>query len=190
VAHGSDKDGWPLERYREHLRLLAGLHIGPRLRTKVDASDVVQQTLLQAHEKAAQFRGRTEAELAAWLRRILANAVAAAVRKFTAGARDLGREQALQAAAPESSTAGAANPAADQSSPSQQAMRGEELIRLAGALALLPDDQRQAVELHHLKGCSVEEAARQMGRTKAAVVGLLFRGLKRLRQLLPDESIG
>jgi RNA polymerase sigma-70 factor (ECF subfamily) len=77
--------------------------------------------------------------------------------------------------------------AADQSSPSQRVMREELHIRLADALGKLPEDQRLAVELHHLKGRTVAEAAEQMGRTKTAVVGLLFRGLKKLRQLLQER---
>ena len=77
--------------------------------------------------------------------------------------------------------------AADQSSPSQQIMHGEQLGRLAEALALLPPDQREAVELHHLHGLSVTEVAEQMERTKPAVMGLLFRGLNRLRALLKEE---
>src|SRR5207244_12725007 len=76
--------------------------------------------------------------------------------------------------------------AADQTSPSQRAVRCEELLRLAAALTRLPEDQRQVVELHHLKGLPVAEVAAQMARSRAAVVGLLFRGLKKLRQLLRD----
>ena len=67
-------------------------------------------------------------------------------------------------------------------------MRQELHLRLATALGQLPEDQRLAIELHHLKGCTVAEAAEQMGRTKNAVVGLLFRGMKRLRQLLQEPG--
>ena len=78
--------------------------------------------------------------------------------------------------------------AADQSSPSQQAMRNEQLLALAEALARLPADQRQAVELHHLQGFPLAEAARRLDRTKGAVAALLFRGLKKLRELLNDPE--
>ena len=74
--------------------------------------------------------------------------------------------------------------ASDQSTPSQQAMRHEQLLALAAALARLPDEQRQAIELHHLRGLPLAEVAVQMQRTKGAVAALIFRGVKRLRELM------
>ena len=177
-----------LERCREYLRMLARLELHPRLHGKLDASDVVQQTLLSAHAHRDQFRGRTEAELLGWLRQILANHLAGAVRRFGAGLRDVKRERSLEAGLEESASRLEIWLAADQSSPSQQVMRQELHLRLATALGQLPEDQRLAIELHHLKGCTVAEAAEQMGRTKNAVVGLLFRGMKRLRQLLQEPG--
>jgi len=77
---------------------------------------------------------------------------------------------------------------ADQSSPSRHVEREEDLSRLAAALAQLPDDQRTAVELHHLQGLPLAEVAAQLERTKGATAALLFRGLKKLRQLLEDRG--
>ena len=77
--------------------------------------------------------------------------------------------------------------AADQPSPSERAVRSEQFMMLAGALSRLPENQRTVVELHYLKGLTVAEVAEQIGRTRPVVVGLLFRGLKRLRELLRDS---
>jgi RNA polymerase sigma-70 factor, ECF subfamily len=179
-----------LERYRAYLHLLARLHLAPQLRGKLDPSDVVQQTLLQAHEKRDQFRGQGEGAQAAWLRAILANNLAEAVRAFTRQRRDMAMERSLEGALANSSARVEAWLAADQSSPSEQAQRQEDLFRLAEALDRLPEDQRRAVELHHLQGCAVTEVGRQMGRSKEAVAGLLFRGIRKLRGLLTDETAG
>jgi RNA polymerase sigma-70 factor (ECF subfamily) len=174
-----------LERYRQYLSLLARLQLDARLKGKFDASDVVQQTLLQAHAHLGQFRGRGDAELAAWLRQILANTLAAARRRFSTESRDVSRERALELDL-EQSAARLDVLAAEQSTPSQHVAHAEQLVRLAEALLTLPEDQRQAVELHHLKGLTVAEVADRLGKTKESVVGLLFRGLKKLRGLLAE----
>jgi RNA polymerase sigma-70 factor (ECF subfamily) len=185
----AETEGRPLEDYRDYLRLLARLQLSPRLRTKLDASDVVQQALLQAHESRDQFRGESEGERLAWLRVILANTLGAAARRYATEARDLDREHSLEADLALSSSRLEGMLAADQTSPSAGAARCEELLRLAQAMAQLPTDQQQVVELHHLKGLPVAEVAERLGRTRPAVVGLLFRGLKKLRSLLhPGEE--
>jgi RNA polymerase sigma-70 factor (ECF subfamily) len=167
------------ERYRDYLLLLARLHLPPRLRAKLAPSDLVQQTLLRAHQ--AEFRGG-DAERPAWLRRILATTLADAARAYGAAKRDVGLEQALQESSARLETFLRPEP----SSPSQHAVRQEELLHLAAALAALPEDQRAAVELHHLQGLPVSDVASQLGRTEASVAGLLRRGLKKLRELLTE----
>jgi RNA polymerase sigma-70 factor (ECF subfamily) len=180
--------GKVLEEYRDYLRLLARLQLDPRLQAKMDPSDIVQETLLKAHEKIGQFRGQSDAELAGWLRQILANTLAEALRRYSAGARDLGRERSLEAELEESSVRLEQWLAADQSPAGRSAERQEQLLRLAGALAQLPEDQRRAVELHHLKGWPVAEVARELGRSPAAAGSLLFRSLKKLRELLVEPE--
>jgi RNA polymerase sigma-70 factor, ECF subfamily len=177
-----------LERFRGLLRLLARVRLDRRVRGKLDPSDIVQQTLLRAHQSLDQFRGQSDAELAAWLRQILAATMADEVRRYGRLKRDVGVERVVLASLDESSACLEAWLACDQTSPSQQAVKHEELRLLADALAAMSDDQREAVELHHLKGQSLAEVGRQMGRSKAAVAGLLRRGLKELRDRLETEG--
>src|SRR5262249_48350846 len=152
-----DAQARPLECYRDYLRLLARLHLDPRLRGKLDASDIVQEALLKAHKKWGQFRGKTDRELTAWLRTILVNALKEELRRHGTAIRDVDLERSLERAVEASSARLECWLADDASSPSQLAEKQEQMLRLAGALARLPDDQRQAVELHHLKGCPVAE---------------------------------
>jgi RNA polymerase sigma-70 factor (ECF subfamily) len=164
--------------------LLARLQLDPRLQGKVDPSDVVQQTLIKAHQRLEQFRGQSEAELAGWLRRILANTMADAYRKYQ---RALTLERSLVDLLDQSSARLEAWLAEHEPSPSDQAARNEQLLRLAEALGRLPNDQRHAIELRYLKGCSLAEAAVVLERTEAGVAGLLRRGLARLRELMRPE---
>jgi RNA polymerase sigma-70 factor (ECF subfamily) len=174
-----------LERYRSYLLLLARARLDARLRGKLDASDVVQQTLLEAHRDRAQFRGG-EGARAAWLRQVLARNLANAARDLGRARRDVGRERSLQAAVDESASRLDAWLAAEQSSPSQQAQRHERAVLLAEALAELPENQREALVLRHWEGLALVEIAGRLGCTTAAVTGLLHRGLKGLRKRLQE----
>ena len=91
-AHSPSHD---LERYRAYLHMLARVQIDPRVQRKLDASDVVQQTLLEAHRQRGQFKGETSGEMAAWLRQTLAHNLADALRGLRRSKRDVGRERGL-----------------------------------------------------------------------------------------------
>lgn len=171
--------GERFSRFREYLGLLARHEASPRLRAAVDLSGVVQQTLLDAHRSPP--RPRTEAETAAWLRAVFRNNLADEVRRRGAVKRAPDRDRPLGQADE--------GPAAGHTSPSQRAIRAEDLLRLAGALAQLPESQRRAVELHHVQGLPLAEIAASLGATKPAVAGLLHRGLKSLRAKLAEENV-
>ena len=177
-----------LNRYRQYLLLLARVEIAPLLREKLDPSDVVQQTLLDAYQKRDQFRGTSGAETAAWLRQILANNLVDALRAVGRKKRDAACEQSLESQIEQSSHRFAKWLMAEQSTPSQKLEQHEQAIRLADALALLPDTQREALVLQNWDHWSLAEIAAHMGRTPAAVAGLLKRGLKRLRELLTEAE--
>lgn len=180
-----DASDWDADR--GYLLVLARLRLPTWLRSKVDTSDVVQQSLLQAHSNADQQRIQTPDGRRAWLRQILANVIADTARRFTADARDVGREQVILRGLDESSARLDALIAADQSSPSQWADRLDELVKLTTAVAGLPADQRTAVELKHLEGWPVNRIAVEMGRSVEAVGGLLRRGMAALRAALEEE---
>jgi RNA polymerase sigma-70 factor (ECF subfamily) len=177
-----------LGKFREYLHLLARLQIDRHLRAKVDLSGVVQQTLLEAHQARAKIKDRSPEEQAAWLRRALANNLADQIRMLQAGKRRAHAERSLDEAIDQSSMRLANWLAAEQSSPSTHMRRQEDAMRLANALGQLPEQQRQSVELRHLQGLSLAEIALALGCSKAAVVGLLHRGVKKLRELLEAES--
>jgi RNA polymerase sigma-70 factor (ECF subfamily) len=186
MDHAAEAVSRDLEGHRGYLSILARMHLDARLREKLDPSDLVQQTLLEAHEKRTQFRGQTQAELAVWLRQMLAHNLADAVRALGRAKRDMALERSLEAALDHSSYRLEAWLAAEQSSPSQQAMRNEEMLRLAQALTQLPEAQREAIVLHHLQGWSLAALAGHLDRSEPAVAGLLHRGLRKLRELLQD----
>ena len=177
-----------LEQFRSYLHLLARMQLSPRVQGKLDASDVVQQTLVQALEALEQFRGQSDAEMAAWLRQILARRLANAVRNLGRDKRNVARERSLEAALADSSARLEAWLVAEQSSPSQQVQRNEQALRLAEALTTLPDAQCEALVLHHLQGWTLEQVGRQLGRSETAAAGLIKRGLRTLRVRLQDPS--
>ena len=175
-----------LALHRPYLMLLARARILPVNGRKFDASDIVQQTLMDAFAKREAFRGSTDAELAAWLREILKHNLLDVLRDAQRGKRDIRREQALGATIDESISRADAWLVAVQSSPSRRVSKQEDLLRLSEALDALPIAQREAIVLHHLQGLKLAEVANELGRSESAIAGLLFRGLNKLHQLLSE----
>jgi RNA polymerase sigma-70 factor (ECF subfamily) len=178
---------WPLDRFRPLLRLQARkIELDPRLGKRFDPSDLVQETMLRAHENLPHFEGGSESELVGWLQEILGNVVIDEIRRARAQKRDVTLERSLDDVVTGSATRLDTYLTADSPSPSEQAVRREELVRLAGAIERLAADQRDVVIHRDLLGTPVVEIARQMGRTEKSVAGLLLRGRRRLRELLED----
>jgi RNA polymerase sigma-70 factor, ECF subfamily len=179
-----------LEGCRPYLRLLAQLNLAAALKPKFDASDIVQETMLDAHQALSEFRGQSDEELRAWLRQILARRLLRASRDFGREKRNVARERSIEAALDDSSARIEGWLAAEQSSPSQRADRNEQTARLADALSSLPEAQREAVVLHYWQGWTVAAIASELGRSTSAVAGLLKRGLKLLRLQLAEAQKG
>jgi RNA polymerase sigma-70 factor (ECF subfamily) len=187
-ARAGDQDalGRVLEEYRAYLRLLARPRVGYDLRVRVDASDVVQDTLLEAQRDFRQFQGGSEGELAAWLRRILARNLVDQVKHHQSQRRDFHRDQPLESLVEQSHAALAAT----LSTPSAHARQREQAVVLANAIALLPEEYRQVITLRHVEGRSFQEVAQQMDRSPGAVRMLWMRAIERLGHLVEsgDES--
>ena len=175
-----------LNGFREYLRLLARLQLSACLAGKIDLSGVVQQTLLEAYQAREGFPYGADQQ-AAWLRRILANNLTDEIRKAGSQRQQRVGEQSLEQALEASSARLEAWLACEQSTPGHRAVHQEQLARLAEALLELSEDQRVAVELHHLQGLSLADVGQHLGRSREAVAGLVFRGLKNLRTLLTDK---
>jgi len=174
-----------LESYRNYLRLLAYTGMGEALQDKADPSDLVQETLLKAHVNFLDFRGRNEAELAGWLRQILArNLIDLGRRYHGTEARQVGRERSLEELLDQSSLALGKLIPVGGASPSEHAQRRELSVVLADALADLSPEHHKVIVLRSLEERSWEEVARKMGRTTGAVRVLWARALTRLRPLI------
>jgi RNA polymerase sigma-70 factor (ECF subfamily) len=183
-AGDAESRGLLLDRYRNYLSLLARGMIGGALRVNLDASDLVQQTCLEAHRDLPQFRGSGEPELAAWLRRILIHNLNQQAEYNGRQRRGRRHRVSLDDLLERSSQFVDRARAHLDTSPSEHAVRREQAVLLADALAQLPEDQRTALELHHLQGLSVPEVSREMGHSLLSVTGLIYRGMKALRELL------
>lgn len=179
-----------LGSYQNYLRLLARIEIGRRLQGKVDASDVVQETFLEAHRHFGNFQGHATGQFTQWLRAILAATLANTVRRYLGTqARDLRLEREL-AADLDQSTCALAQMLVDQhSSPSQQVMRGEQTLLVAEAMARLPDDYQSVLVLRHLEGLTFPQVAERMGRSVDSVEKLWLRGLTRLKREFGEVAL-
>lgn len=188
-ARGGDSSslGRLLDLYRNYLRLLARSQIGDVLRLKLEASDVVQEAFLEAHRGFAQFQGQSERELLAWLRRILVRNLADQARGQRREKRDLGREESLEVLLERSSVAAHEALAASASSPSAQAIRREQAVLFADALATLPDSYQEVMTLRHLDRLGFEEIAARLGVSSGAVRMLWVRAMEMLRRRLEAD---
>ena len=182
-----------LEIYRHYLRILATTQIDRRLSARVSPSDIVQETLLEAHRDFVGFRGTTEREFIAWLRQILVNNLARTVeRHLIAGKRDVRREVSMDGtrSALERSSERLRSLLIDSGhSPSAAAQRHEHAVILADVLAELAADYREVIVLRNLEGLSFNDVAERLGRTSGATRMLWLRAIEQLRNKLKKREL-
>ncbi len=168
--------------------LVARQQIGPRLAVRSDASDIAQETMLEAHQAFARFRGASEPEFSEWIQEIHRRNLKDAVQKHVFAAKRCIDKERPMADMNGSATLPIWEPAADQTSPSQRCVKGEKALRLAEAVEGLPEMQREAVRLRHLQGWHLDEIAQHLDRSPTATAGLLKRGIAALRETMSGET--
>jgi len=170
------------ELCRGYLAVLARARVESSLRAKVDASDLVQQTMLEAHRDFDRFQGESEGEWLAWLRRILAHNAADFIRRYRQTAKRRARlEVPFRQGHQSTSAHGAGEPADREPSPSEQVVAAEDQLRLAAALAQLPPDYQEVVMLRNLQRLPFSEVAERMERSRPAVQMLWMRSIRKLQ---------
>ncbi|HEX2477445.1 MAG TPA: sigma-70 family RNA polymerase sigma factor [Lacipirellulaceae bacterium] len=175
-----------LTLYRPYLRLVAGRRLPRIVSKRADASDIVQQTLLDAVRGLDDFRGRTEPEFTAWMMKLLERNLLQCLRNHTLGKRDVRLEQNW------TDDSGSAQMiwhslAGTGSSPVSRVVHGETALHLAAALDKLPSDQRTAVEMRYIGHESLQSIADEMGRSVGSVAGLIRRGVESMQTHLPAD---
>lgn len=190
VARGGDPSAQDalLGRYRAYLSLVARTAMRRSLRAKFDASDIVQDALVRAQRGLRGFRGGTEEEFVAWLRRILARTLSNANRTFHAVGRDIGRERSIEEMVHASSQALSALPPGNETSPSRGAERREAGALVADVLADLKEDDREVITLRSLEERSWSEVAIGMGRSEEAVRALWGRAIQRFGAAIAERG--
>ena len=173
---------------RSYLGFVARSQVETWLKRKVDASDLVQETMLEAYRDFDRFKGGTEQEWLAWLKRILAHNAADFIRRYHGTAkREAGREMAFRD--PDDSLArGAPEPAAQQATPSQEFLQIDTELRVAAALAELPQDHQEVIVLRNLQRLPFNEVAERMNRTRPAVQMLWTRAIKKLQEAMEESG--
>lgn len=177
-----------LEHYRNYLRLLASMQLNAKVRVRASASDVVQETFLEAHQAFSQFRGTTEAELIAWLRKILVRNILDEGKRQRAAKRDVNREQSLDAALDRSSEILGTALCSQISSPSQKIAKREQAVLVADAIARLSVEQRDIIIERQVHRKPFDEIATLTGKTSAAVRMSWLRALEKLKIHLNELS--
>lgn len=182
--------GQLLEHFRSYLKLIASHEIGSKLGAKLDASDIVQDTFLDAHRYFENFQGESVTQFTAWLRTVMAGVMANNMRRYLGTkARDIRLEKQLAADLDNSAAMLSELLVASVSSPSQNIMRDEQTIQLAKAMANLSLDYQSVLTLRHIEGLTFPQIASRLNKTVDSVEKLWLRAIVQLRKsFTPQEQ--
>jgi RNA polymerase sigma-70 factor, ECF subfamily len=170
---------------RNYLEIVARAQVESSLRAKVDASDLVQETMLEAFRDFERFAGNSEQEWLAWLKRILAHNAADFIRRYRGTAkRQQRREVPIRSPQDSTQAFGAPEPAAPCPTPSQEFLQIDDELRVTAALAQLPADYQEVIVLRNLERLPFNEVAERMERSRPAVQMLWMRAIKKLQEAM------
>jgi RNA polymerase sigma-70 factor (ECF subfamily) len=187
MAQTKDNRDREAERWQAYLGILAYLHLSPFLQRRLDLPGVVQRTLVEARERCALLRLARPAEELGWLRRILVRHLIEEIHKLAVASR--GTDRSLALTLEEGTRVGLETwLTTAEATPGEAAQHNEQVMQVVVALAELTELQREALVLQFWHGWSQDEIGEHLGRTPAAVAGLIKRGLAKLRQRLPPPE--
>ena len=173
------------EKCRAYVSIVARAQVESWMQGKVDASDLVQQTLMEAHRGLENFRGHTEGEWLAWLRKILNHNAVDFVRRYRGTEkRQARREVSMRMTSPDRTREWTRDPSDPGESPSELVIRREQEIEVADAVTKLADDYQEVIMLRNLQRLSFDEVARRMARSRPAVQMLWMRAIRKLQEIM------
>ena len=179
-----------LGEIRDPLRKVIGLRLDPAVARRVDASDIVQDVLIEANQRLTEYLKKPDMPFHLWLRHLAQDRIIDTHRRHRlAQRRSVDREQpiARPAWADESSVSLVAQLIDTERTPTSEAIRVELQRRLTTAIDQLSDDDREIILMRHHEALSNQEVAHALQLTEAAASMRYLRALRRLRTVLvPD----
>ena len=176
-----------LQRYRPRLRRMVEIRMDQRLSTRVDASDVVQEALIEASGKLDQYARERPIPLYSWLRQFTWNHLVNAHRQHLAQKRDVSREH-VWALSDQSVHDLAGRLFVDTDNVARHERRREMDQRIREVLSQLKPQDREILILRHLEELSTREIAAIVGISEMAVKKRQVRALFKLRQQGNDST--
>jgi RNA polymerase sigma-70 factor (ECF subfamily) len=180
-----------LTGFREPLRRVIGLRLDPVLARRVDASDIVQDVLIEATQRLREYLKAPNMPFQLWLRHLAQDRIIDTHRRHRlAQRRSVDKEQPLARpawASDESSVGLVAQLIDTERTPASEAIRAELARKLGDAVDQLSHDDREIILMRHTEQLSNQDVAGALGLTEAAASMRYLRALRRLKGvLLPD----